>query len=195
MSGGTPAYMSPEEASGGTPSEAGDWYGVGVTLYEALDRDAAVRRYGHRTAPPQETDRSAGAGGLAPDVPPDLSAICMGLLRRDPAQRLSGAAVLRQLARDAATAGRGHRAGAGPRHAIRRPRSSASGVERGAPGGRERARAAVSVSGPSGIGKSALVRRFLSRIARPRRCRSCSPAAATRTSRCRSRRSTEWSTI
>jgi serine/threonine protein kinase len=30
--GGTPAYMSPEEALGATPSEAGDWYGVGVTL-------------------------------------------------------------------------------------------------------------------------------------------------------------------
>ena len=36
MSGGTPAYMAPEEASGATPSEAGDWYGIGVTLYEAL---------------------------------------------------------------------------------------------------------------------------------------------------------------
>ena len=28
--------MSPEEASGALPSEASDWYGVGVTLYEAL---------------------------------------------------------------------------------------------------------------------------------------------------------------
>ena len=36
VSGGTPAYMSPEECSGATPSEASDWYGVGATLYEAL---------------------------------------------------------------------------------------------------------------------------------------------------------------
>src|SRR6185436_6763712 len=35
-SGGTPAYMSPEAGSGAPPSEASDWYGVGVTLYEAL---------------------------------------------------------------------------------------------------------------------------------------------------------------
>ena len=34
--GGTPAYVSPEEGSGMPPSEAGDWYGVGATLYEAL---------------------------------------------------------------------------------------------------------------------------------------------------------------
>src|SRR4029450_5083106 len=36
VKGGTPAYMAPEETSGGIPSEAGDWYGVGMTLYEAL---------------------------------------------------------------------------------------------------------------------------------------------------------------
>jgi predicted Ser/Thr protein kinase len=34
--GGTPAYMSPEESAGLRPSEASDWYGVGITLYEAL---------------------------------------------------------------------------------------------------------------------------------------------------------------
>ena len=34
--GGTPAYVSPEEESGMPPSEAGDWYSVGATLYEAL---------------------------------------------------------------------------------------------------------------------------------------------------------------
>ena len=36
VTGGTPAYMPPEDGWGVAPSEAGDWYGVGVTLYEAL---------------------------------------------------------------------------------------------------------------------------------------------------------------
>src|SRR4029453_9444484 len=36
VKGGTPAYMAPEETSGGIPSEAGGWYGVGMTRYEGL---------------------------------------------------------------------------------------------------------------------------------------------------------------
>jgi serine/threonine protein kinase len=34
--GGTPGYMASEARSGAPPSEATDWYGVGVTVYEAL---------------------------------------------------------------------------------------------------------------------------------------------------------------
>ena len=41
--GGTPAYVSPEESSGMPPSEAGDWYGVGATLYEALTGEIPFR--------------------------------------------------------------------------------------------------------------------------------------------------------
>jgi serine/threonine protein kinase len=33
---GTPAYLAPEQHAGGPPSEATDWYAVGVTLYEVL---------------------------------------------------------------------------------------------------------------------------------------------------------------
>ena len=79
-----------------SPSEAGDWYGVGVTLYEALtgtlpfagtltellvsQDERSIRRL------PRTWCRT---------FRPDLSAICMGLLCRDPAQRLSGPAALR----------------------------------------------------------------------------------------------------
>ena len=34
--GGTPGYIAPEVATGGSPTPAGDQYGLGVCLYEAV---------------------------------------------------------------------------------------------------------------------------------------------------------------
>ena len=66
------------------PSEASDWYGVGVTLYEALTGTRPFRRRGVRRPPPKRNIRSAGASASRRDqVPADLSALCMGLLHRE----------------------------------------------------------------------------------------------------------------
>jgi eukaryotic-like serine/threonine-protein kinase len=162
--GGTPAYMSPEEVSGVPPSEASDWYGVGITLYEALTgtipfagpiRDVLQQK---RTSdPPEPAD-------LAPDVPASLSAICSGLLCRDPKERLTGADVLRELAREA-----GHVVpDSGPALIRDIPfvgRDSELRVLNGAlKKVTDGSAAAIAVYGPSGIGKSALVRCFLNRV-------------------------------
>ncbi|MES1255415.1 MAG: protein kinase [Acidobacteriota bacterium] len=159
--GGTPAYLSPEEASGAAPSEASDWYGVGVTLYEvltgALPFDGSptdVLRRKCTVDPPAPAD-------LRPDaVPADLSAICMGLLHRDPTQRLAGAAVRRALWRGA---------GRSPAPAVmpvselpfvgrRRQLHALSEARDQVLAGQARA---VAIYGPSGIGKSALARQFV----------------------------------
>jgi serine/threonine protein kinase/tetratricopeptide (TPR) repeat protein len=166
VSGGTPAYMSPEEASGAMPSEAGDWYGIGVTLYETLTgtipfvgpvRDVLFRK---RTCEPP------APAEVVPDVPADLSAICMGLLCRNPERRLSGPAALRELARDsAAPVSDATSAGSAIRDASfvgRDLQCQALNVAFDAV--KNGAAKAVSVHGPSGIGKSALVRRFLSQF-------------------------------
>ncbi len=161
--GGTPAYMSPEEASGAMPSEASDWYGVGVTLYEALTGtvpfDGLVPDVLLRKAT-SDPPRPSGD-----DVPPDLSAICMGLLHRSPEQRLRGAAALEALAHDTTPS-----TAASPTTTIQDTpfvgrhrelqvlRDAREVVVKGGA-------MAVAVCGPSGIGKSALVRRFLGEVA------------------------------
>ena len=110
MSGGTPAYMAPEEASGAMPSEAGDWYGIGVTLYEALTGTLPFAGaltdllfYKGTIDPPAPAE-------VAPDVPADLSAICMGLLCRDPGAAPVGC-------RRSSWTGSRHRAAGGGHHA------------------------------------------------------------------------------
>ena len=163
-SGGTPAYMSPEAGSGAPPSEASDWYGVGVTLYEALTGSIPFAGTFLDVLLRKRTDDPPTPAQVRPDVPAELSAVCMGLLRRNPDQRFSGLEALRGLARDTAPSV-SETTPAAIRDApfVGRARqlqvlndAFATVMNGGA--------AAVSVYGPSGIGKSALVRRFLSRF-------------------------------
>ncbi|MDP2389938.1 MAG: serine/threonine-protein kinase, partial [Acidobacteriota bacterium] len=94
---GTPAYMSPEQASGRPLSEATDWYAVGVVMYQAL-----TGRLPHSgpllelLAAKQSTDPPAPST-LAPQIPSELDDLCMDLLRRDPAGRPGVAEILRRL--------------------------------------------------------------------------------------------------
>jgi Cdc6-like AAA superfamily ATPase/predicted Ser/Thr protein kinase/tetratricopeptide (TPR) repeat protein len=162
--GGTPAYMAPEARSGAPPSEASDWYGVGITLYEALTGSIPVVGTFLDVALGMRTDDPPTPAQMVPDVPADLSTVCMGLLRRNPEQRLSGPEALRGLARETAPS---------------TSKITPAAIRDTPFVGRDRqlhvlnnafltvmngGAAAVSVCGPSGIGKSALVRRFLSRF-------------------------------
>ena len=111
--------MAPEEIAGGKPSEAGDWYSIGVTLYEALTGTSPFAGALTELLYRKVTIDPPSPAELVPDVPVDLNAICMGLLRRDPERRLSGPAALRQLARETA-APAVERASPVTQHAIRR---------------------------------------------------------------------------
>jgi serine/threonine protein kinase len=160
---GTPAYLAPERRAGAAPSEGHDWYSVGVTLYEALtgrvpfdgpSGDVLRRKRETDPCPPAE---------IAADVPEDLNAICMGLLRRDPMERMTGQEAARILERDSPVS-----AEARPSQADEPPfvgrKQYLNALETALTEAKQGTATAVYVHGPSGIGKSALVRYFFDRL-------------------------------
>jgi eukaryotic-like serine/threonine-protein kinase len=160
---GTPAYMSPEQAAG-QPLAASDWYAVGVMLYQALTGALPFTGQLLDVLSNKQHFEAREAREIAADVPEHLNALCRDLLRRDPHARPSAAEVLRRLGQ--------------ARNQVQAQRATLRTSTRVAPlVGREEHLAAllqaysttkqqaravtVLVTGNSGMGKSALVRRFL----------------------------------
>lgn len=115
---GTPAYMSPEQASGNSRdiTTATDVYGLGAIFYELLsgrppftaESTPALLRKIAEEEPGRITNhefRMTGVGGSGPGhvdrkskianaVPPDLSVICLKCLEKSPARRYATAGEL-----------------------------------------------------------------------------------------------------
>lgn len=178
--GGTPRYMAPEQLQGRQASAASDWYAVGLMLYEALTGDTPFG-----DAPWNVLVRPKGAPPLRPSeraagIPADLDDLCADLLSADPSARPEGAEVLARLgangvrvapppvADSVAFVGRGAQ-----RAALW---SAFRAVEAGSS-------VMVHVTGPSGVGKTALIGQFLREVA-------TSEKAAVITGRC-----LEWESL
>jgi tetratricopeptide (TPR) repeat protein len=158
---GTAPYMSPEQAQSGAVGPESDWYALGSMMYEALtgrlpfagEALAVMIKKQQYEPPPPRT--------LVPDVPRDLDALCADLLRRDPRDRPPAHEILERLG-----------AAPPPPELVARASVHEAPVFVGRGVELEALAAAFAeterslpismfVLGESGMGKSALVRRFL----------------------------------
>jgi eukaryotic-like serine/threonine-protein kinase len=161
---GTVAYMSPEHIADVPLTRASDWYALGVMLYEALAGQLPFDGSAWKILADRQLRDPTPLRELCPDVPADLAHACDGLLRRDPATRLDGVGVLQLLgeaeADDATPVAPQLFVGRGAQLATLRA-AYRDAYLAGAHGGMR----LVSLHGQSGVGKSALVARFLEDVA------------------------------
>jgi serine/threonine protein kinase len=159
---GTPAFMSPEQSQGGQLTAASDWYSVGVMLYLALTgrvpftpaTSSKLSLTVRRSLQPLDPSR------LSADAPRDLAALALALLHPDPLRRAgyaqavaalegSGAPVVHQVQTRRAFVGR---------------EAQLAALDDAFASSRAGSATLVLVAGLSGMGKSALMQHFLSRL-------------------------------
>lgn len=155
---GTIPYMAPESLLCEIGPEA-DWYAVGVLLYEVLTErlpfegrpsDVLLRKQRENPPPPRS---------FAPSISHELEELCLGLLHPNPKQRPTGATVLRRLERTNASVSLAPPPSRDTIFVGRR--EELASIRSGFDDVREGRTVTVFVHGESGIGKTALVRRFV----------------------------------
>ncbi len=152
---GTPRYMAPEVLGWGVASEASDWFSVGVMLFETLTGqlldEGAVSRLSRRGPPPPPSSRGS-------DICADFDEMCQALLESDPDERATGDDVLRLLGLQSMSTRSLHLSSS---HLVGRGRQLKALEAAYARHRQSHLPLAVTVSGPSGMGKTVLLRHFV----------------------------------
>jgi serine/threonine protein kinase len=163
---GTVAYMAPEQAACRPVSPASDWYALGSMLYEALTGRPPFRGAFFDVLRQKQDLDPPDPAGLVRGIPDDLRGLCGELLRRDPRQRPSGDDILRRLGAETAESIPVRATGITattevPLIGRARHLEVLEAAFRACRQGRA---VRLYVHGRSGVGKTALVHRFLDRL-------------------------------
>jgi len=155
---GTVAYMAPEQAAGKPVAAAADWYSVGAMLYEGLTGDAPHEGPPLQVLLAKQHEVPAPPSERVEGVPADLDRLCCELLSIDPAARPTARAIRRRLSRRTTESGERPVDPSLPDFIGREAEMEAllCAYERACEG----ELLTVFVRGPSGLGKTALVRQF-----------------------------------
>ncbi len=153
---GTPAYAAPEQAEATAVGAKADLYAVGVLLFEALTgRLPIVDESSQRLLERKLVEQAPDPRSLAPNAPADLCALCATLLQRNPALRPDAQELLVQLEQaPLSPAPVASLPFVGRERELALLFKASSRARAGSP-------AVAVISGSSGIGKTALVTRFL----------------------------------
>jgi tetratricopeptide (TPR) repeat protein len=150
---GTPAYMAPEQLDGAALSPATDWYAVGVMLYAAMTGQLPFP-----VDPLDMVHAKLSAAALAPigdSAPEDLRELCLALLRPDPGDRPGVREIRARMGRHDSVE-QTEEVFVGRQAELDRLRSAFAQARTATRG--------LVVRGEPGIGKSALVERFLAEL-------------------------------
>jgi hypothetical protein len=184
---GTPAYMAPEQVIPGAASSASDWYSVGVMLYQALTGQLPFSGTNLEIIEAKQDTLPRPPAEIAPNVPKDLSALAMKLLDPDPLRRPASETLIRYLGEPSPRVA-SDMAAPGAEVLVGRDRQLEDLTEAFERATREHTVVAL-VSGASGMGKTALVRHFLSDL------RYREPTLLSLTGRCYERESMPYKAI
>jgi tRNA A-37 threonylcarbamoyl transferase component Bud32 len=161
---GTPAYMAPEQVVSTHVDPEADWYALGVMLFEALTGTVPFDGPPLQINTRKQREEPPPPSSVCGAVPADLDALCTALLRFDPDARPTGRQVLRALLEDPTLRSADRLAWQSETTPIVGRAVELDALAAAFRDTRAGAPVTVVVDGKSGLGKTTLVRAFLSQL-------------------------------